>query len=190
MNIEETIRWVETQGESAGWNSDIAGPMLFEVRVTGVDQCEPVFPPELNLALIKLCGTMEPADALLQLADRAESVTKMLRKWGFPASIGQPDSLVGIGYRSEGYRLEVTPYEVPPVGKLQTDPRSVELRFVQFFGKDGCTATLMRVRGEVPEFTSDIPIAGAIPHAVTRILNAIVPEEVPIAPMDPDGLCG
>lgn len=181
MNVEETVRWVEMQGESAGWDSEIAGPMMFEVREIG-GVVEPLFPAPLNETLVKLCGPMQPEAALLFLAERAEQLRVIMDQWGFQDVAA---GLLGIGYRAEGYLLEVKSLDdIPARGGLKRHPDTKEVRFVHFVSRDGDRMTLMRMRGEEPKFIPEMSAGGPIPHGVSRILNSLVPETVPIAPLE------
>lgn len=182
--IESTLLAIESEGEAAGWNSHLAMPMVFEVRDTAGGELITFFPAELNEHLHTLCGHFggDAGCAVLHLAEAAELTRVLWEKAGLPLP---HEDLVGIGLRSEMWSMELDNDEEEPAGHVKDDPRGIEGRFVQFFARDGRGWHVQRLRGSEPQvidLTTE-KITGGIPHGLTRIVNALVSEDVPLRPI-------
>lgn len=193
MDLDQVLREVDESGDTEGWGKDLPGPLIFHVDETEDGGLDWFFPDTLNQLFISLCTErgMEPHDALLWIADRTENTVSSMGRWGFTMPVSL--RMRGLGIRSEAWALlapeGMTPDDFPE--HVENHPDAKEIRMVQFFDRSGQVRTMVRELGsDEPAIVDDEKASGGIPHAMSRIVNAMVDVDVPIlSPHHPGCTC-
>lgn len=184
MDLDQVMREVDESGDKEGWGADLPGPLIFHVDEREDGELDWFFPEALNQLFITLCvdRQMEAHDALLWIADRTEKSVSTMQRWGF--SMGVSSRMRGLGIRSEAWALPIEedfdPASLPE--ELNGHPAAKSIRMVQFFDRSGLVRTMVREMdsGKEAEVMDDDTASGGIPHALSRMLNAMVDVDVPI----------
>jgi hypothetical protein len=172
QTIESLLLTIEAEGETAGWDSDLSRPMLFAILQEGdqlvVDWSESI--DEMFQATLYITqGNVGPALQLL---------TSIIRQLEWRAA----DELVGLGMRCEIWGL-ITQHALDGPVNISEHPDRVEGRQVWYCGRNGDRTSVIRHRGNHPTLTRQNDDCGQVPNAMTRWLNAICPEDIPVVPI-------
>lgn len=191
--IHEVLRQIDLQGETLGWGTGIhSGPQVFALwEDPATHEHEFRFIEPLNDSLMELaCLFGHNIGATLQhLAETTEKTQHFCRTAGIPT---HDQGLLGIGLRSETIRPQVVELEgddepqslMDIIGKVMNmvtsdQPPVSETRMVCFFHRDGSQVQVSHDRGRMPEITDQVTL-GIAGVSLVRLLNTLVPEEVPL----------
>ena len=197
---------IERAGERAGWDSDLAAPMIFSIsayRRTHYVQHQ--WHQGLNFVLHRIIERTGDADgALTQIAESTENLSRA-KNGEYPAEVidafrkiradfnsGQDWRFLGFGIRFEAWLVSAAPEERDALRKealnkrLHMHPERKETRVVHFSGRDGLTWFISRKRGHHPDVLlqkpeSDSGYFGSVVNAISRITNSFADNPVPIA---------
>lgn len=165
QTLQSVLLAVEAEAEAAGWNSPLSVPMLFTLDRTK-NGITVHWLDLMNDALNDIMATYgHSAEAALLLLAVASEKARAIR------AVTMAADFIGLGFRAEGWIYE------------NDDPNPIECRTVHFHDRMGSATVIEHDRdGELRVHDPADP-AGVLPHAMTRILNAICPEGSPIFPV-------
>jgi hypothetical protein len=164
------------------------GPEIFEIWQELTGEYRFKFPDEVNQPLSRLICQFnhETGMALCHLAEAAEAAQVLWKAAGLPA---HDEGLIGLGMRATAIKVAGNSAEsLPDVLKRIADGEaiSVSTRFVLFHHRDGSRHRVDHDADKEPQindFTLTEIIAGGVEHGLARILNSMVPEDIPIPPV-------
>lgn len=193
--INEVLRQIDLQGETLGWGTGPhSGPQVFAVWENQDHGHEFSFVEPLNDALMELnCVFGHDIGATLtHIAESTEKVRAFWRTAGVPA---HDKGLLGIGMRSEAVKpnVEVLEFDEDDAPGTLMDIMALvskaiggaapvtETRMVCFFHRDGGQLQIDHDRGQMPVMRDSVMIGfGGVEVALVKLLNTLVPEEVPL----------
>lgn len=183
QTIETLLQAVEAEGEAAGWDSDLSGPMIFAI-IQHKDGFQVEWPEGFN-GVLRACLQMTEGDA----GEAVQQMGEVLSTLGLRVT----DDFVGLGFRSEIWMLDTSQHDpdltLARQHRIHEHPQRIEGRNVWFFGRDGSSRWVLRKRGGLVEGQgAPTQTAGNIPNGLTRLLNALCPEDVPVVPINLEGI--
>lgn len=196
----------EAAAHESGWDGDWAAPVL-STLVSEPYHLGLGLGVHVNTADVRrwLAQSRDLSEALGTLADIYEKVrAEGDGDEGPPAD--DEDMLTGPlpGWKIVGYALgwelwevhaprDEIPVEMARAKRLYTHPDRIEVRRMMIYTRDGVLWSCRRARGEEPTVRAypaeyfDLQ-RGGVPNALSRMLNAVAGEPVPIVPLAPHDL--
>ena len=194
----------ERDAHRAGWDSEEAAPTVFNIAShpeRGVEQLnkDVMFTGMLYAACARSGGNA--GDALQLLAYVVERTRDTMTGMGMAdqtdmlSALSGNINLVGIGFRTEAWVVGTQCADDATVnamldaaeqGRLGALAQSMEIRYLQYVGRDGITWALMRRRGHVPEIVAAKPgdsqweFGGLVANALARMVNAMGPADIQV----------
>lgn len=167
---------------------EVHGPEIFEVwqELTGEYRFE--YPDAVNKPLSTLICQFEHNTglALCHMAEAAEAARVLWKAADLPA---HDEGLIGLGMRASALKVAGSSAESLPdvLARIAAgEAHGIETRFVVFHHRDGSRHRIDHDKGADPQvnnFEATEIIAGGVEHGLARILNSMIPEDIPIPPV-------
>lgn len=207
-------RLLELERERAllGWAGDKAPPRLFQLHRRSTDHPASDDAPAV---VLEWCGefqemldrAMDKTDGQLDrsiqhLARGVETTARAIRAQNSQERNSKDLVTSGTpGFSIYGYGLCVVAWSVADDGspltkkltrsrRLGQHPRATELRLIQFIGRDGLSWVIERIRGKTSTALAQLPESnvgyfGSVVNALSRIVNSVCHNPVPLWPLRP-----